>query len=157
MTALFELYAAHPFWAWLALAAAILAVEVALGSGWLLWPSASAAVVGVLTLALPMSATLALLIFAILTIASTLLARRYFPRAEVAGAGGDINDNVGRLIGQDALAVQAFQAGHGRIAIDGKEWAAELDAGVESLAAGAAVQVVGVRAGTRLLVRPSAQ
>lgn len=151
---LFDLYAAHPFWAWLALAAAILAAEVALGSGWLLWPAASAAVMGVLTLVVPMPGAVALLAFAVLTIASTLLARRYFPRAEVAGAGGDINDNVGRLVGQEAQAVQAFQAGHGRIAIDGKEWAAELEDG-EALAAGEAVQVVGVRAGTRLLVRPA--
>ena len=41
------LYQAHPFGAWIALAAALLALEVATGSGWLLWPSASAAVTAV--------------------------------------------------------------------------------------------------------------
>lgn len=150
---LLDFYAAHPFWVWLALGAAILAVEVALGSGWLLWPAASAAAVGLLTLVAPVSFAVAILAFAILTIASTLLARRYFPRSAVAAAG-DINDNVGRLVGQEAQSVQAFQGGHGRISIDGKEWAAELEDG-ETLDAGVDVLVTGVTGGTRLRVRPA--
>lgn len=153
MVQLFDFYLANDFWVWIGIAAAILAVEVAVGSGWLLWPSASAATVGVLALLAPLTLPVALLVFAVLTIASTLLARRYFPPAAVA-AGGDINDNVARLIGQEGQAVQAFRHGHGRIAIDGKEWAAELEEG-ESLASGADVEVVGVSAGTRLTVRPS--
>ncbi|MFN3524266.1 MAG: NfeD family protein [Phenylobacterium sp.] len=153
MDGLFDFYAAHDFWVWTGLAAAILATEVAIGSGWLLWPSASAAAVGVLSLLTPLGLPVALFLFAVLTIASTLLARRYFPRSEMAAAG-DINDNVGRLVGQEGQAVQAFLGGHGRIAIDGKEWAAELEEG-ETLAAGQDVRVVGVTGGTRLRVRPS--
>jgi membrane protein implicated in regulation of membrane protease activity len=40
------LYTTHPFWVWLAVAAIFLAVEVATGTGWLLWPAASALLVG---------------------------------------------------------------------------------------------------------------
>ncbi|WP_374573041.1 NfeD family protein [Phenylobacterium sp.] len=155
MTMFLDFYAQHAFWVWIGLGAAILAAEVALGSGWLLWPAASAAVVAVLVALTPLSGEFALLVFAVLTIATTLLARRYFPRAAIAGAG-DINDNVGRLVGQRGEAVQTFERGHGRIAIDGKEWPAELTDG-EALAAGAAVEVVGVTAGTRLQVRPSSR
>ena len=43
-----DLYLTHPFWVWIGFAAALLAVEVATGSGWLLWPAAAAAVVSVL-------------------------------------------------------------------------------------------------------------
>ncbi len=37
---LMSFYATHPFWVWLAVAAIFLAVEVATGTGWLLWPAA---------------------------------------------------------------------------------------------------------------------
>lgn len=153
MLGVLDFYAAHPFWTWAALGAAILAVEVAAGSGWLLWPAASAVATGAVLIVAPLSLPMALLVFAVLTLVSTLAARRYFPRAALAG-GGDINDNVARLVGQVGQAVQDFHHGRGRIAIDGKEWPAELQAG-ESLSAGGAVEVVGISDGTRLQVRPS--
>ncbi|WP_068874896.1 MULTISPECIES: NfeD family protein [unclassified Phenylobacterium] len=150
MDAVTGLLAEQPFWIWAGLAAAILAVEVLTGSGWLLWASASAAataaVVGLANISVPT----ALLVFALLTIVSTLLARRYLPR-QVVGPAGDINDNVARLVGDEGSAVTAFVRGAGRVFIDGKEWAAELDDG-EALEAGASVKVVGVE-GARLRVR----
>src|SRR3989344_4644075 len=79
MDAIAGLLAEQPFWIWAGLAAAILAVEVVTGSGWLLWASASAAataaVVGLADISLPT----ALLVFALLTMVSTLLARRWGP------------------------------------------------------------------------------
>ena len=145
-----ELYLSHPFWVWIAFAAAILAVEVATGSGWLLWPAAAAAVVAVLAEFTPISAPLALVVFALLTIVSTLLARRYLPRS-VTAHGHDINDQVNRLVGHHGVAVAAFAGRVGRVFIDGKEWAAELDEG-DALEAGSRVEVVAV-AGARLRVR----
>ncbi len=150
MGMLTDLYANHAFWVWLALAAAILAAEVATGSGWLLWPSASAAVVALLALVTD-SAAVEIGAFAGLTIVSTLLARRFWPRRE--GGGEDINDNVSRLIGHRGKAASAFAGGDGRVLIDGKEWAAELD-GAETLKAGAEVEVTGLSGGSRLRVRP---
>jgi membrane protein implicated in regulation of membrane protease activity len=94
----------------------------------------------------------AVLVFAVLTAVSTLLARRYLPRS-VAADGGDINDNVGRLVGHRGTAVATFAGRAGRVFIDGKEWAAELAEG-EALDAGASVEVVGV-SGARLQVRPA--
>lgn len=127
MTWLTELYATQPFWIWLAVGAVILAAEVASGTGWLLWPAACAGVVGLLTFLLPgLEAQVA--VFAALTIASTLLARRYLPR-NASGEGPDINDNVGRLVGHHGMAVSAFENGQGRVFIDGKEWAAVAEDG----------------------------
>ena len=145
-----ELYLSHPFWVWIAFAAAILAIEVATGSGWLLWPAAAAAVVAVLAEFTPISAPLALVVFALLTIVSTLLARRYLPRS-VTHHGHDINDQVNRLVGHHGVAVAAFAGRAGRVFIDGKEWAAELDEG-DALEAGSRVEVVAV-AGAHLRVR----
>ena len=126
MTWLAELYLAHPFWIWAAIAGVILAGEVATGTGWLLWPAACAALVALLTFVLKGNFAVELAVFAVLTIASTLLARRYLP-GNASGDGPDINDNVGRLIGHYGMAVSAFEHGRGRVFIDGKEWAAVAD------------------------------
>jgi membrane protein implicated in regulation of membrane protease activity len=126
MTWLAELYLAHPFWIWAAIAGVILAGEVATGTGWLLWPAACAAIVALLTFVLKGNFAVELAVFAVLTIASTLLARRYLP-GNASGDGPDINDNVGRLIGHYGMAVSAFEHGRGRVFIDGKEWAAVAD------------------------------
>jgi hypothetical protein len=148
-----EIYLSHPFWVWIAFAAALLAIEVASGSGWLLWAAASAAVVAVLAGFAAISLPLAMLAFALLTIVSTLLARRYLPRS-VTDPGHDINDQEGRLVGHHGVAVAAFAGRAGRVFIDGKEWAAELEEG-DGLAAGSRVEVVAV-AGARLRVKGAA-
>ncbi|UTP39036.1 NfeD family protein [Phenylobacterium sp. LH3H17] len=144
-----QIYADHALWVWLALGAAILAVEVAFGSGWLLWPAASAGVVGLLSGVLDTTAQ-EIGLFAALTIVSTLLARRFWPSK--AEEGADINDNVARLVGHRGKAAAPFDGRSGRVLIDGKEWAAELDEG-ESLSAGGDVEVIGLSGGSRLRVR----
>lgn len=144
-----DIYATHPFWVWAALAAILLGIEILAGSGWLLWPSAAAFVTGLATFA-RISLPMALLIFAALTIVSTLLARRYVPKS-LQTHRHDINDNVSRLIGHRGETVAGFDGRAGRVFIDGKEWAAELEDG-DRLAPGARVEVTGVH-GARLTVR----
>ncbi|HKU54085.1 MAG TPA: NfeD family protein, partial [Rhizomicrobium sp.] len=97
----------NPFALWLAIGAVLLAVEVATGSGWLLWPAASAAVMGVLGLVLHFGLNMQLVIFALLTIVTTLAGRRLFPRAVLTG--GDINDTSSRMAGLDGVAAGDFQ------------------------------------------------
>lgn len=143
MDAFLTFYAAHGLWIWMGLAAGLLAIEILTGSGWLLWAAASAAAIGTLGAVITLPLTTALLGFAILTIVSTLLARRYMPRTTAPGA--DINDNVARLLGQRGAAVSA-----GRVAIDGKEWPAVSEDG--ALKPGVVVEVVRVD-GARLTVR----
>jgi len=150
MESILGIVADQPFWIWAGLAAALLAAEVATGSGWLLWATASAAATAVIVALLEPNSPTAVLVFAGLTMVSTLLARRYLPRPADA-PGGDINDNVARLVGHSGSAVQAFERRAGRVFIDGKEWPAELDDG-DTLEAGARVEVTGVQ-GARLLVR----
>jgi len=150
MHGLIDLALTNPFWLWAALAALILAAEVATGSGWLLWPSASAAAVAILTLVVRLPDAVAVGVFAVLTIATTLLGRRLWRRVE-PDLGVDINDNIARLVGHRGKASSAFRGRAGRVFIDGKEWAAELEDG-EVLDVGASVHVTGVD-GSRLRVR----
>lgn len=150
MADLVAFYGSHSFLAWTAFAAALLAAEMVSGSGWLLWPATSAGVMAALTAVTQVPPTAGVAVFALLTIVTTFLARRYLPRP-LRTHGRDINDNIARLVGHEGRAVSAFEDQHGRVFIDGKEWAAELAEG-DQLAPGARVQVVGVH-GARLMVR----
>lgn len=150
MPALDGLYLTHPAWVWAAAAAALLALEVAAGSGWLLWPAAAAGLVAVIQGFARLPTPAAVLLFAVLTLVFTAAARRYFPRRPSAD-GQDINDQVARLVGHEGRVVAPFQAGAGRVFVDGKEWAADL-AGGDAPEPGARIRVTGV-AGARLTVR----
>jgi membrane protein implicated in regulation of membrane protease activity len=151
MDALGVFYSAHPFWVWLALGAAFLTIEVLTGSGWLLWPAGSAAVVALLTLTpLHIGAPGEWIVFTACTVVTTFVGRRWL--RGVPHAGPNINDASARLIGHRGETSHAFEAGLGRVFVDGKEWSAELDGGTV-LAAGAKVVVVAVEGGARLKVR----
>lgn len=117
----------HPSWGWLALGAILLAAELHTGSGWLLWPAACAAAVALLVAFVPMSGPVAVLIFAGLTIVSTIISRRMM---KPVPDRSDINDPLVRLVGHHGLAVSAFVNGAGRVFVDGKEWAAETESGL---------------------------
>jgi len=146
------LYLAHPFWWWVAAGVLLLAIEVATGTDQLLWPAASAGVVAVLEILnapLPPGADFGL--FAVLTIVSALLARRYLRRP---AAGPDVTDRALRLVGSQGEAVGAFHRGQGRVFVDGAEWAAEVE-GEAVLGRGDRVEVVRLLDGGRLLVRPA--
>ncbi|HEY9236504.1 MULTISPECIES: NfeD family protein [Phenylobacterium] len=152
MTGLVDFYGVHAFWLWVAIAAAVLAIEIAFGSGWLLWPAACAAVVAILSL-FTHNAALEIGLFAVLTIATTLAARRFWPRNRQPET--DINDNVARLVGHHGRVTAAFIHGAGRVLVDGKEWAAESVDG-SALELEAIVEVVGLSGGSRLRVRAQA-
>lgn len=141
----------HPFWMWIAVGAVLLAVEVATNSGWLLWSSACAGLVALLTLApFETSTGVQIAAFAGLTIVTTLVARRLMPPRKVDDGDG-INDAKQRLIGQTGIAAGAFASGFGRVLVEGAEWDAISDAKTISDGARVTVEAVG---GARLKVRP---
>ena len=154
MDALIDLFATHAFWAWMAAAAALLAVEMLTGTGYLLWPAASAGVIAFVTLVSPTDPPIDALAFALLTIVSTIIGRRFFPHP-FRHDGPDINDRAGRLIGRTGEVVQAFEAGIGRAFVDGTEWAAEMADGAEPAAVGSRIEVVEVLGAARLKVKPA--
>jgi membrane protein implicated in regulation of membrane protease activity len=151
VTTLAALYLSHPMWVWMAVGAVLLAIEVATGSGWLLWPSACAAAVGVIALTgLNFGPGGDVALFAGLTIVTTLLARRLIPGLAQADSD-DINDRAGRLAGETGVAASAFSDGAGRVLVGGAEWAAQLQDGGEA-PLGARLTVVRVIDGSKLLV-----
>ncbi|MBW3558897.1 MAG: NfeD family protein [Proteobacteria bacterium] len=147
---LVELYRAQPAWIWLGVAALILTAEVTTGSGWLLWAAVSAAAVAYLAfLNLDIGLPGEVAAFAALTVAATFAGRRFLAPSP---ARGDLNNNVERLIGQSGRATSPFTGGYGRVAVDGCEWAAELEDGGD-LPEGARIEVARLADGARLVVR----
>lgn len=146
------LFFAQPFWVWIAIGGVFLVAELMTNSGWLLWPAGSAVVVALADKFVNLGWPGEIVLFVVVTIASTYLGRRFMrpgPKTEI-----DINDPGPRLIGKEGEATSAFAAGRGRVFVDGKEWAAELD-GEGELAAKAKVTVVQILGGARLKVRPA--
>jgi membrane protein implicated in regulation of membrane protease activity len=139
----------HPFLLWTAIGGVLLAVEVGTGSGWLLWPAGAAVATALAATLIPLDLPVQAILFAGLTIVTTLAGRHFFPRRM---PGHDINDTRARLAGQGGVAAGDFKAGQGRVFVDGKEWAAELD-GAGAVSSGMKIVVTGVH-GARLTVKP---
>src|ERR1700723_219761 len=140
----------HPFWSWIAVGGIFLIGELMTGSGWLLWPAGAAAVGAGTTRFVALGWPGELVLFVVVAGVAPFVGRRFLrpaPKAEP-----DINDPARRLIGQQAETTDNFRAGLGRVFIDGKEWAAELDGGGD-LAACSKVEVVEILGGARLKVR----
>lgn len=140
----------HPEMAWLLLAGACLALELSTGSGYLLWPAVSAAALAGWTHWAAPNLLEQTGGFALLTLLTTLVGRRWFKGRREAVRG--LADTEDSLIGQFGRAVTAFEQGEGRVFVRGAEWAASLDQPA-SVAAGASVHVVAVQ-GSRLVVTP---
>ena len=127
MGAILDIYAAQPFWIWLAVGVLLLAIEASLSTEWLLWPAVAAGVVAVLTaLGLRMGLAVEVGLFAALTVLATALSRRLIQRVNPEDHP-DINDRDLRLVGQRARVVQPFVEGRGRVFVSGAEWAALID------------------------------
>jgi len=142
-------FVAHPFWQWAGLGGLFLIGEMMTGSGWLLWPAAAAAVVAGASAVFRIVWPEQLVLFVISAVVATYIGRRFLrPQTSVSA---DINEPAQRLIGQSAETTTGFAHGHGRVFVDGKEWAAELEGGGD-LPAQAKVEVVGVL-GARLKVK----
>jgi membrane protein implicated in regulation of membrane protease activity len=145
-------YGAHPFWVWASVCALLLAAEVASGSGYLLWPAAAAALVGLLGLVMPLGPVGEIAAFAGLTLVSILLARRFLPRRKVQIVPEDA-EPAARLIGRFGETVGPFEGRCGRAFVDGAEWIAEIDDAAEPIAPGERIEVVDVLGAGRLKVR----
>jgi len=150
MIDLIAFFADHALLGWLAFGAVLLIIELSTGSGWLLWPAGSAAATGLVAFASGFGLTAQAMVFAVLTIASTYIGRRFVSGGE--RRGHDPNDPHARLIGRTGQAATNFEGGLGRVFVDGKEWAAELE-DHEAVPQGARVRVVALVGGARLKVR----
>ncbi|MEM9168720.1 MAG: NfeD family protein [Pseudomonadota bacterium] len=144
-----------PFWYWFMLAAALIALELATGSTYLLWPAGAAALVG---LAFPLSGswTLQIGLFAAATIALSLVGPPYL-KPLLKRARHDhhaLNDRGRQKIGARCSAHEGFSGGRGRVRYGDTVWLAQTQNG-DDPQADALLEIVDVD-GVTLVVRPVA-
>ncbi len=172
MQTIYELYLQNPFWIWLGVGAVFVALDIATGTGKLIWPGVAAAALAFINLAevrlgLPVEIGVFLVVSAVGVLVTSGLHRRRphaspdntlqtekrtaAPTPETLEAASQ--DRTGRLIGRIGRTTGEFVNGVGRVWIDGSEWGAEIDAGEDVLPAEAPVRVMGVTGGVRLQVR----
>jgi len=165
MQTLQTLYVQNPVWVWLAVGAIFVGLEIALGSGKLIWGGVAAAALAAINLAgIRLGSMIELGVFAVA--AGILAVIPWRPRASTGrparakpvgrpkalamGAGDE--RRTARLIGRIGRTTSEFANGVGRVWIDDAEWGAELD-GEDSLPFDTPVRIMGVTGGVRLHVR----
>ena len=171
------LYLQNPFWVWLAVGAIFVGLDIAIGSGKLIWGGVAAAALAFVTLAgVRLGGQVELGIFAVVAVGGVVIASAPWKGAAMAATPHDPapvkhkaklvkaeaapqyehpvadENRTGRLVGRIGKTKGEFANGVGRVWIDGAEWGAELD-GAEFLPSDTPVRVMGVTGGVRLHVR----
>jgi membrane protein implicated in regulation of membrane protease activity len=179
MQTLQDFYLQNPFWVWLGVGGVFVGLDVAIGSGKLIWGGVAAAALAFVNLAgVRLGGQSELGIFAAVALGGVLAATlSWKPKpsaatphdpvpaakpAKVAKAVKTVkvedeppvadDQRTGRLIGRIGRTSGEFANGVGRVWIDGSEWGAELD-GAEFLPPDTPVRIMGVTGGVRLHVR----
>lgn len=114
-------------WSWMVFGAALLAIEIFAPGVYLLWLGIAAILTGALSFWLSDTSVwlwqTQIVAFLILSVASTLAGRRYFP---ANGSGGTdeplLNLRSHQLVGRTALLEEPIREGRGRIRIDDTLW-----------------------------------
>lgn len=128
-------------YAWLLLAVALGAAELAVPGVFLIFIAIAAGITGLLSLlfpALTLSAELA--VFGAWSVVTVLIGRRWYTDYPVDSDDPLLNDRGARLIGQSVTVVEAITGGSGRVRVGDSDWTAR----GPDLPMGARVRIVGV-------------
>lgn len=131
----FDLFAfldgASPWW-WIALALALGAVEIVTFTYFMLWLGLAALTVGAALMAMPdLSGAAQLLGFGLFALIYTGIGWAWMRRHQTVDGVPGLNRRASALIGRQATVAQPFQAGIGRVDVDGVRWRARLAKGTE--------------------------
>jgi membrane protein implicated in regulation of membrane protease activity len=135
-------------WYWLLLAALLGIFEIVAPGIFLIWLAAAAAVTGITVALLPIPLPFQLALFGLLALAAVYSGRRHYERNPVSSEDPKLNDRTARLIGETVTVVTAIEHGEGRVKVGDSVWPAR---GPDT-PAGGRVTVTGAQ-GNCLLVR----
>jgi hypothetical protein len=144
------------FWHWWALAVFLVAIEVFVPSTLLVWPAASAAIVGIVLLVEPgFDWRYQLLTFAVLALVTTAIWFRYWTRRPPDESDHPTLNVRGKsLVGRRAHLAEGSADGRGRLQLDDTWWSYATEDG-KDLPAGTTIEIVG-HDGNLLTVRKAA-
>ena len=140
------------WWHWWATAAVLAAVETFIPGAVAIWFAASAFVVGLLMLLVPIPLGWQLVLFGALGIVAVVLYRRYARTRAPRDEQPLLNQRGAQYIGHQLTLAEPIRNGAGRAHVGDSVWTVE----GPDLPRGAHVRVVGVH-GTALVVEPAAR
>ncbi|HEY1605948.1 MAG TPA: NfeD family protein [Allosphingosinicella sp.] len=141
----------EPHWLWL-LAAALLGIAELLFPGvFLIWIAAAAAGTGLLTLLTGVGVAFQFVLFALLSILSIYVGRRWYAAHPVETTDPLLNNRAARLIGRTVIVAAPIEHGEGRVTVGDSVW----NCRGPDCEAGMRVRITGAQ-GTCLVVEPLA-
>lgn len=111
-------------WWWLLAAAVLGILEIFAPGIFLIWMAAAAGITGILVALLPLPLPFQLALFGLLALSAVYSGRRYYERNPVSSADPMLNDRTARLIGQSVVVVTAIENGEGRVKVGDGVWTA---------------------------------
>lgn len=136
-------------WAWIVAGLVLLALELVVPGGFLLWMGIAGIVTGLATLAWAISWPLQWLIFGVLSLVTIALWVRFNRNRANNSDRPYLNRRADQFVGQEAVLEQAIVQGFGRIALGDSVWRVS----GPDLPVGQRVKIVG-NTGTVLRVEP---
>jgi len=132
--------AANPWW-WLVLAVLFGIAEIVTPGVFLIFIAAAAALTGALAMLLPLPVEIQLLLFALFSLLSVAIGRRWYAADGTQSQDPLLNDRVARMIGETATVAEPILHGRGRARVGDSVW----DCAGPDLEAGTAVRIVGAQ------------
>jgi membrane protein implicated in regulation of membrane protease activity len=150
-------FASGTGWTWLVLGVVLVTVEVVTPTTYLLWPGIAALIIGLIAMvAGPFDWRIEGLIFAAVSIAATIVWRRYLDgRGAKPTDAPLLNQRAQQYLGRQASVSETFVNGQGTIKLDDTQWRARAVDGTD-FEAGTPVVIIEV-AGTLMGVRAQSQ
>lgn len=112
-----------PPWAWLTIGLILMVAELALPGFYLIWIGGAALLTGLIAFSgIPIAAQA--VCFAILTVASIMVARRWFNVHPIDSADPLLNNRGARLVGEIVTVVEPIEGGSGRVKVGDSVWTA---------------------------------
>jgi membrane protein implicated in regulation of membrane protease activity len=129
------------FWYWWVLATVLLGIEIMTAGFFFVWMSAAAVLTGFLALIMPfLSLNAQLFIFAVLSMVSVILWKRYMNKHPIVTDHPHLNQRGAQYIGRTFTLIEAIENGQGRVKVDDSRWRVE----GEDCPQGSTVKVVAV-------------
>jgi len=123
-----QLLAGLEFWHWLVLGVALAIIEVFAAGAFFLWLGISAGIVGVLLWLIPeLDWEYQLLLFAILSVASVVIARRYLTMHPLESDEPNLNLRGHQYVGRTFTLEEPVTNGQGKIRVDDSTWKISCD------------------------------
>jgi hypothetical protein len=136
-------------WNWLILAGLFLVLELLAPGIFLIWFGIAAGIVGALALVFDVAWQWQLMLFAILSLAAVIAARKFLRKDDAQSERPLLNRRAQQHVGKSYLVADAIENGRGKVKIGDTLWRAE---GPDA-AQGARVKVTGTD-GATLMVEP---